>query len=223
MTHTDTPQSRIDPPIGSLRARDPVSIGALVILLGVIAITGMTRELLIAVPLLLVAGVLPAPIAFATGQLAVFPTISLEATLLVGVTQLALLCVLTEPARRHQRWAVFIGTLPTYGLLVAVVAIGLREGLVVAGGLLCVAVIVGTYLARRVTLVQLGRVALDHTPSVDDAGGAETTTAVSTDETAGETSVPDTHPDTDPSSELSETDEIQSNSLSTNDESEPKR
>jgi hypothetical protein len=93
----------------------------------------------------------------------------------------------------------------------------------VAGGLLCVAVIVGTYLARRVTLVQLGRVALDHTPSVDDAGGAETTTAVSTDETAGETSVPDTHPDTDPSSELSETDEIQSNSLSTNDESEPKR
>ena len=212
----------MDPPIGSLRARDPVSIGGLLILFGVTAITGTPRELLIAVPLLLVAGMIPAPLAFVAGQLAIFPTITLEDTLLVGVTQLALLCVLTEPARRHQHWAVFIYTLPAYGLLVGVVAIGLREGLVVAGGLLCVAVAGGTYLARRVTLVRLGRVALDLTPQVDEAGGAETTTAVSADETPVETSVTDTNPDTEPS-QLGEADAIQSDSPTTNDESEPKR
>jgi hypothetical protein len=218
MTHTNVQSQPSVESFVSPRARDPVSIGGLLIVFGVITITGTTRDLLIAAPLLLAAGVIPAPIAFVAGQLAVVPTITLEDTLLVGVTQLALLCVLTEPARGQKLWAAFIGTLLAYGLLVGVVAIGFREGLVVAGGLLCGTVAVGTYLARRVTLVRLGRVALDLTPSADEAGGAETTaTAMSAEAMSGEASLDDPNPDADPSSSPSE-----AASPISNDDREPK-
>lgn len=156
-SHTPS-QPAADSPLVSVQARDRVSLIGLLVVLSVVAATGTTRDLVVAVPLVVAAGLLPPPLAFVVGQLAVVPSLTLDATLAVGGTQFALLVVLTEPARDRAFRPATVATAGAYAVLLGILAAGLRESLLVAGAVLCLAVIVGTYLARRVTLVRLERV-----------------------------------------------------------------
>ena len=142
-------------------ARDFGSLVALLVVAGTILMTGSVRALALATPFLLVAIPTPSPVAFAAGQLAILPTISLEDTVAVAITQLALLVVLVEPARMHESVYAVAATLAAYGGLVGLLIGTLPYGGFIAGGLLCLAVACGMYLAHRVTLVRLGLVTDD--------------------------------------------------------------
>jgi hypothetical protein len=140
------------------RIADPFSVGGLLVVFGVVVTLGTTREAVLAAALLAVAIFLPPTLAFVAGQLALASAVTLADGVAVALAQLALLVVLTEPARGRSVPLALGGTLVAYAALLGVVAVGLREGLLAAAGLLCLAVAVGTYLAHRVTLVRLGQV-----------------------------------------------------------------
>ncbi|TKX87539.1 hypothetical protein EXE43_02655 [Halorubrum sp. SS5] len=142
----------------SIVARDSSSLVALLVVAGAVLTTGSVRTAVLAAPFLLAALPTPSSVAFAVGQLAVLPTVSITDAAAVAITQLALLVVLTEPARRRESPYAVGATLVAAVGLAGLVAVGLRYGLAVTGGLLCLAVICGTYLVRRVTLVRLGLV-----------------------------------------------------------------
>lgn len=163
------------PSVRQFRIRDPVSLLGLVTVLALILVVGPLPAVGLSALLLLVAAFLPSPLAFVAGQLALLPALSITDPVAVGVSQLALLAVLTEPARSQHVYAAVIATLLAYAVMVGLLVIGLRRGLVVAGGLVCLAVALGTYLVRRVTLVRLGLVA-DEPPS-ETPDGDDTQTA----------------------------------------------
>ena len=147
-------------------ARDAASLVALLVVAGTVLATGSLRAVALATPFLLAALPMPSPAAFAAGQLAILPTVSVEDVAAAAVAQLALLVVVTEPARAVGNAYAAAATLVAAVGLAGLFAAGLRYGLVVAGGLLCLAVGCGVYLARRVTLVRLGLVG-------DDAASAD--------------------------------------------------
>lgn len=169
MSSSDPSQPAADSPLVTLRARDGISLVGLLIVGGVVVATGTPRDLIVAVPLVLAAGVLPSPLAFAAGQLALVPSLTPDTTLAIGVTQLALLVVLTEPARDHAFRPAIVATAGVYAALLGLLFVGFRESLLVAAGMLCLAVAGGTYLARRMTLVRLGRVPTRTTSDNDTA------------------------------------------------------
>lgn len=173
-----TPSSGGDwrrPSAGSLStlARDGSSLVALLVVGGTVLATGSVRAAVLAVPFLLATLPTPSPVAFAAGQLAVLPTVSVEDAAVVAVTQLALLVVLTEPARTVGSAYAVGATLVAAVGLAGLFAVGLRYGPVVTGGLLCLAVACGTYLARRVTLVRLGLVGDDAVSAGGEATGGD--------------------------------------------------
>ena len=146
------------PTVGSRFARDRFSAGGLLVVFGVAVSTGTTPEVVLAGLLICGSLFLPSTLAFVAGQLALAATVTVADGVSVGLAQFALLVVLTEPARDRSVPLAFVGTLLAYAVLVGVVAVGLREGLLAAGGLLCLTVALGAYLARRATLVRLGLV-----------------------------------------------------------------
>lgn len=144
--------------IGSRFARDRFGVGGLLVVLGVALATGTTRGAVLAGLLVCGSFFLPATLAFVAGQLALAATATVGDGVAVGLAQLALLVVLTEPARDRSVPLALVGTFLASLVLVGVVAVGLREGLLAAGGLLCLTVALGVYLVRRATLVRLGLV-----------------------------------------------------------------
>ena len=144
--------------VGSVIARDPFSIAGLLVVFGVVEATGSTRWTLLTAGLLGGAVFLPSTIAFVAGQFALISAVTIDDPIAVAVAQIALLIVLTEPARDQSVPAVIGATVVAYAGLLGVIAVGLRDGLLVAGGLLCVVVALATYLTRRVTHVSLGLV-----------------------------------------------------------------
>lgn len=141
--------------IGSHFTRDRFGIGGLLVVLSVALATGPTRGAVLAGLLVCSSLFLPSTLAFVAGQLALATTATVGDGVAVGIAQLALLVVLTEPARDQSIPHALVGTLLAYLVLVGVVAVGLREGLLAAGGLLCLTVTLGVYFARRATLVRL--------------------------------------------------------------------
>ena len=138
--------------------RDWLSIAGLLTVAATTLLLGTLGELVLVMPLLLAALVVSPTLGFAAGQLALIPTVTIEQPLALGVTQLALLVVLTEPARMRGERSVVVGTiLATLGLS-AVVGVGLRWGLVEASLILICVVAGGVYLFHRVSRVQLGLV-----------------------------------------------------------------
>ena len=160
------------PSAGSMStvARDGSSLVALLVVAGTVLATGSVRAVVLAAPFLLAALLTPAPVAFAAGQLAVLPTISVADAAAAGVAQLALLAVLTEPARTARSTYALGATLVAAVGLAGLFGVGLRYGLVVTGGLLCLAVACGVYLTHRVTLVRLGLVADDAASDGEETG-----------------------------------------------------
>ena len=161
------------PSTGSLStvARDGSSLVALGVVAGTVLATGSVRAVALAAPFLMAALPTPSSVAFAAGQLAVLPTISVEDTAAAAVAQLALLVVLTEPARTVGSPYALGATLVAAVGLAGLFAAGLRYGLVATGGLLCLALACGVYLARRVTLVRLGLVNDGPASEDEDPGG----------------------------------------------------
>lgn len=154
-------------------ARDLSSLVALLVVAGTVLETGSARTLALAVPFLLVAIPTPSPVAFAAGQLAVLPTISVEDTVAAAVAQVALLAVLVEPARTRGSAYAAGATFVAYVGLVGLVVVSLPSGRLVAGSLLCFAVACGTYLAHRMTLVRLGLVSDGGESGGEETGGRE--------------------------------------------------
>ena len=151
-------------------ARDAASLVALLVVAGTVLATGSLRAVALATPFLLAALPTPSPAAFAAGQLAVLPTVSVEDVAAAAVAQLALLVVLTEPARTVGNAYAVGATLVAAVGLAGLFAVSLPYGLVVTGGLLCLAVASGTYLVRRVTLVRLGLVADEAASGSEEPG-----------------------------------------------------
>lgn len=151
-------------------ARDTGSLAALVVVAGTILATGSVRASALALPFLLATIPTPSTLSFAAGQLAILPTISVEDSVTLAIAQLALLVVLTEPARTRGISHAVGATFVAYVGLVALLAVGFRYSLSVAGGLLCLAVACATYLVHRTTLVRLGLVADDEEPGTADDG-----------------------------------------------------
>ncbi|MEZ3163917.1 hypothetical protein ABNG03_03350 [Halorubrum sp. RMP-47] len=168
----------------SFVARDLGGLAALVLVAATLLATGSTREALVALPFLLAAVLTPSTVAFAAGQLAVLPVLSVENVVAQAVAQVALLVVLTEPARtRDILYAAGVTLVATVGL-VALLAASLRYGLVVTGGLLCLTVACGTYLTRRLTLVRLGLISDDESPDASTRVADRTDTSLTTDRSA---------------------------------------
>ena len=147
--------------IGVRIARDPLSVAGLLVVFGVVLATGTVRDVVLAGVLLCVALLLPSTLAFAGGQLALSAAVTVEDRIAVGIAQLALLVILTEPARDRSVPLAIGATLAASAGLLGVVAVGLREGLFAAAGLLCLAVALGIYLVHRLTLVRLGLVSVE--------------------------------------------------------------
>ena len=166
-------------------SRDFGSLVALLVVAGTVLMTGSVRGLALAAPFLLVAIPTPSPVAFAAGQLAILPTLTLEDTLTASVAQLVLLVVLVEPARTRGAAYAVGATLVAYVGLVGLFIVTLPYGGFIAGGLLCLAVACGTYLARRVTLVRLGLVSDDEEPGGEETDGVDTGNEEATDEEPG--------------------------------------
>lgn len=141
----------------AVRARDWGSVLGL----GLVAVTLVTASAslpLISLAVVSVAGVVrSAPLAFVLGQTALIPVVS-GISPLVGVTQLGLLAVLTEPARSpRDPTTLVVTTISWIGLLLLVVGPSDQTGLV-TGGLIVLAVGVGVYVTYRATLVRLNLV-----------------------------------------------------------------
>lgn len=149
----------------SQRMCDWNSVAALLVVAGKILLNGSGRSVLLAIPLLILATLTPATVGFAAGQLALLFSLSVGDTIALVIAQLALLVVLTEPARTHGIPRVIGTTLVAYLVLGGVFASSLSYGLVVTGGLLGLTVAVGTYVIYRVTVVQLGMVTDDADPT----------------------------------------------------------
>lgn len=162
------------PTLRPFRVRDPVSLLGLVAVLAVTLIVGTLPAIGLSVLLILVAVFLPSSLAFVAGQLALLPALTVADPVAVGVSQLALLAVLTEPARTRNAYSAVVGTVLAYVVIVALLLVGLRRGPVVAGGLVCLAVAFGTYLVRRITLVRLGLVGDEPATETRDDDDIET-------------------------------------------------
>lgn len=145
-------------PLISIRARDWLSVLTLVVVCALGVSSGTTQSFVVTLPLFVAALVVPAPLAFVAGHLAVIPTIGLEDTLAFWIVQIGLLILLTEPARQSQVISAMATTGVAYLALAGGVVVGLQRDLWVTGVLLCIIVASGTYLMRRVTLVRLGLV-----------------------------------------------------------------
>lgn len=143
---------------GSVGARDLFSIVGLLAVFGVVQATGSLRWTLLAALLLGGAVFLPSTVAFVAGQFALIPAVTMADQVALAVAQIALLIVLTEPARDRSVPAVIGATAVAYAGLLGILAVGLRDGVLVAGGLLCLVVALVVYLTHRVTLVRLGLV-----------------------------------------------------------------
>lgn len=140
-----------------LRARDWGSALGL----GLVAVTLVTKSgslPLASLAVLTVAGVVgSASLAFVLGQIALIPVLS-SISPLVGVAQLGLLAVLTEPARSPRDPTTFVVTTISWvGLLLLVVGRS-DQGMLVTGGLIVLAVGAGVYVTYRITLVRLNLV-----------------------------------------------------------------
>lgn len=172
MTDPDTltSQSRRPSAIISVRSRDLLSGVGLVITLWVALMSGSTESVVSAGLLIGGAFVVPAPLAFVAGQLALLPAVTIEEILPLAIAQSALLLVITEPARQRGIPTVVAGTIIGYGGFVGIVLLGLQQGLMTAGGLLCAVVAGGTYFIRRATLVRLGLVDTASARDSDSAG-----------------------------------------------------
>lgn len=142
----------------SLHARDRFSMLSLVVVCALGVISGTTQNYLVTLPLFIAAFVVPAPLAFVAGHLAVIPTIGLEDTFAFGVVQIGLLILLTEPARQGQVSSAIATTGVAYLALAGGVVVWVQHDLWVTGVLLGLIVASGTYLMRRITLVRLGLV-----------------------------------------------------------------
>lgn len=150
--------SPISRPFISLRARDRFSVLSLAVVCAVGVASGTTQNFLVTLPLFAAALVVPAPLAFVAGHLAVIPTIGLEDSVAFAVVQIGLLILLTEPARQGQVSSAMATSGVAYLALAGGVAVGIQRDLWVVGVLLCIIVASGTYLMRRITLVRLGLV-----------------------------------------------------------------
>lgn len=182
---TDQPSNRWSGsvPVG---ARDPAGLAALIIVAATVVVMGTPRQSLLVLPALLVAGFVPSTAAFAAGQLAVFPILSVGDGLALAVAQLALLVVVTEPARtRAVPFAAGMTLVAAAGLALLVVA-GLQSGPFVASGAVCIVVVGGTSLACRLTRVQLGLV----TPDAPADASSRVTTETAVDSSAPDRSAP---------------------------------
>ena len=137
-----------------VRARDWTSIFGL----GLVAVALVSLSPSLPVVSLVVLGIVgvssSAPLAFALGQLACIPVVS-EISPAVGVAQLGLLAVLTERARSSRDTATFVVTSISWAALLALVVGVSNRGVLVTGGLLCLAVTAGVYATYRLTLVRL--------------------------------------------------------------------
>lgn len=156
MNSYPTPRSALF--VFSVPARDWLSGCSLLCVLVVILLAGTTEDLLIAMPLLAVAMVVPAPLAYVAGQFAALSPVRIEEPLFVVVTQIVLLVVLTEPTRQHDLPLAMVTTALASLGLGGILIMGIQRNLIVAGGLLCLAIAGVTYLIRRITLVRLGLV-----------------------------------------------------------------
>lgn len=143
-----------------VRARDWTSIFGL----GLVAVALVSLSPSLPVVSLVVLGIVgvssSAPLAFALGQLACIPVVS-EISPAVGVAQLGLVAVLTEPARSSRDTATLALTVLGWSVLVALILETSEQGMLTTGGLLCLAVGMGIYLTYRVTLVRLELVSTD--------------------------------------------------------------
>ncbi|MFD1570485.1 hypothetical protein [Halorubrum laminariae] len=138
------------------------------------AVAGTVDTLVVTLPLLVVAFVVPAPLAFVAGHLALIPTIGTADTLLFGVVQIALLILLTEPARQHHVTSAMATTGVAYLALGGGIVLWFQRDLWVTGVLLCLIVAGGTYLMRRITLVRLGLVDPVTTRNADSTATQDT-------------------------------------------------
>jgi len=143
-----------------VRARDWTSIFGL----GLVAVALVSLSPSLPVVSLVVLGIVgvssSAPLAFALGQLACIPVVS-EISPAVGVAQLGLVAVLTEPARSSRDTATLALTVLGWSVLVALILETSEQGMLTTGGLLCLAVGMGIYFTYRVTLVRLELVSTD--------------------------------------------------------------
>lgn len=136
------------------RARDWGSIFGLGLVAA--ALVSLSPSLPIAsLAVLGVAGVVSsAPLAFVLGQLALIPVLS-GLSPAVGVAQLGLLAVLTERARSSRDTTTLVVTSLGWGALIALVVGISEQGMLIAGGLVALAVAGSVYLTYRGTLVRL--------------------------------------------------------------------
>ena len=143
-----------------IRARDWASIFGL----GLVAVALVSLSPSLPVVSLAVLGIVgmssSAPLAFALGQLALIPVVS-EISPAVGVAQLGLVAVLTEPVRSSRDTATLTLTVLGWSVLVALILGTSEQGLLTTGGLVCLTVGVGIYLTYRITLVRLELVPTD--------------------------------------------------------------
>lgn len=142
----------------AVRARDGLSIVSLIAVFGMVVSMGDLSDAVIVTPLFVAALFVPSVLAFAAGQLALLPTVTVEDTLAVGITQVALLLVLVEPARKGVSRTVIVGTAFTYGVLSVGVVVGLGWGSLAAGTVLVGTVAIVIYLLHRLVLVRFGLV-----------------------------------------------------------------
>jgi hypothetical protein len=143
-----------EPAVIDVRARDWTSILGLGVV--AVALVGISPSVPLApLAVLGVAGVVSsAPLAFAVGQLALIPIVS-GISPAIGVIQLALIAVLTEPLRPSRDVATLVVTILGWATLTALVVGRSDQRALITGGLLVLAVGVGVYLTYRVTLVRL--------------------------------------------------------------------
>ncbi|GAB6878829.1 hypothetical protein JCM17823_11030 [Halorubrum gandharaense] len=160
--------------------RDLPSAVALLVFVAVGYTAGGVTGGVAAVAAALVALVAPVTGGFAVGQLALLAMVTIDDVQWVVVTQLALVVLLTEPARERNATRVTVATLVAFGLLAGVIGVGLQRSLVAAAGGVGLAVAAGLYTAHRYERVRLGLVDgepnAESTTTTGDADGATTPT-----------------------------------------------
>ncbi|WP_049911164.1 hypothetical protein [Halorubrum coriense] len=143
-----------DDPVFDLNARDWGSALGL----GVVAVTLVLMSPSVPIASLVVLGaaavVHSAPLGFVIGQIACIPVVS-GISPLTGVVQLGLLAVLTEPTRSPRDTTTLGLSIIAWVVLIALVVGTTDQGLLVTGGLVCLAVGGSVYVTYRVTLVRL--------------------------------------------------------------------
>jgi len=177
MTVRSSPLPVATTPLVSARARDPLSLFGLLIVTVTLIVTrpqplspDVSLSLAGAGLLLCVALFVPAVPAYLAGQLALVPLFTGGLSPAFGLAQLALACLLVEPARAHGRWRLTAVTIIIGAGTGAILLAGSSRGVATLGAVLCLGVGVGVYLTHRLTLVRLDLVAR---PPAD----TETTTA----------------------------------------------